>query len=293
MKPILPRTIMLIRSVSHSRPKSRPMACGSLVAVTMALFSFTASAKDPGAEESTRGGDVSPHAEAVFTTHAPKVDGVWSEGEWAEAKPIFFPALAGNVDAAQRPPCEVRFLWTAEGVYAGFRTTDTTPVFGHFTPGEPLYQEDVFEMFIDQVGDHRQFYEIQSDPAGQLYFRNNLLTAPPRVTAKKRLTPEFCSSELWRYDLPKPDGFLVASKLEPKTNVWTVEVFLPASFVNRRGGGGPMKPCAWRVNLVRHDWDSPKSEPKRKSKFMYWAPVSPGMPHISPTAMGELKFVKP
>jgi len=238
-------------------------------------------------------GSEPPHATAVFTTHPPVVDGIWSEGEWAQAKPIFFPTSQGDPDASRIPPCEVRFLWTGEGVYIAFRTTDATPVFGHAKPGDPLYQEDVFEVFIDQIGDHLQFYEIQMDPAGQVYFRNNILTASPRLTPEKRLTPEFCSSELWRYDVPKPDGFQIASKLDNQTHVWTMEVFLPASFVNRRRGGGEMTPCTWRVNLVRHDWDLPKDDPKRQVKFMYWAPVLPGHPHLSPTIMGWLEFVKP
>jgi len=126
-----------------------------------------------------------------------------------------------------------------------------------------------------------------------LYFRNNILTAPPRITPQKRLTPEFGEKELWRYDLPKPDGFQIASKVDPATHVWTMEVFLPAAFVNKRRGGAPMVPCTWRLNLARHDWDLPKTEAKRKVKFMYWSPVLPGHPHLSPYAMGWLDFVKP
>ena len=233
-----------------------------------------------------------PRAEAIFTTHPPVVDGVWSEGEWAGARPVFFPSAAVDSEPSGTPPCEVRFLWTAEGVYVAFRTTDTTPVFGQFKPGESLYQEDTFEIFIDQIGDHRQFYEIQINQTGQLYFRNNILTAPPRITPQNRLAPEFCDRELWRYDVPKPDEFQVASKLDARSHVWTMEIFLPASFVNKRRGGGPMESCIWRVNLARHDWDLPMGDPKRRVKFMYWAPVLPGHPHLSPTVMGWLEFKK-
>jgi hypothetical protein len=156
-----------------------------------------------------------------------------------------------------------------------------------------LYQEDVLELFIDQVGDHRQFYEIQVDPEGRLYFRNNILTAPPRLTAEKRLAQEFVERELWRWDLPKPEGFRVASKLDSQTHAWCVEAFLPASFVNRRRGGKAMEPCTWRINLARHDWAAPLGEPHRTPKFCYWAPVLPGHPHLSPGAMGYLEFQKP
>ena len=233
------------------------------------------------------GGGPPPHAEAAFTEHPPKIDGVWSEQEWAEAKPIFFPA------ATDKAACEVRFLWTKEGVYVAFRTVEPQPFYGDFKPGDPLYQEDAFELFIDQAGDHAQYYEIQMDPAGQSYLRNYVLTAPPRLTPEQRLTPEFCDRDLWRYDVPKPDDMRIASKLDPVTHVWTLEAFLPASFVNRRRGGAPMTPCTWRLNLARYDWDAPKDVPDRTAKFSYWSPVLPGHPHLSPQAMGWLELKKP
>jgi len=229
-----------------------------------------------------------PRAQAPFAVTAPVVDGRADDPAWEKAPPVFFPAK--NSDAALQLSCEVRFLWTHAGVYVAFRTTDRSPVYGHSRPGEPLYLEDVFEVFIDQGGDHRQFYEIQIDPAGQAYFRNNLLTAPPRLTEEGRLTPEFCERELWRWDLPAPEGFEVASRLDAETGLWTAEIFFPAAFVNRRGGGGPMKPASWRINLVRHDWSEPKNVPERKAAFLYWAEVLPGHPHLSPTRMGWLEF---
>lgn len=249
------------------------------------------------------GGGKPPRAEALFTEHPPTVDGAWSEGEWAAAKPLFFSVPGGDGRDSSKtaqaraqtgqPSCEVRFLWTKEGVYVTFRTRDANPVYGDFKPGEPLYLEDVLELFIDQTGDHRQYYEIQIDPAAQVFIKNYLLTAAPQLTPEKRLTQEFVESEFWRYDLPKPDGFRAASKLDAQTHQWTLEVFLPASFVNRRRGGGAMQPCTWRINLVQHDWDAPGDVPNREPKFMYWAPVLPGHPHLSPRAMGWLELKKP
>jgi hypothetical protein len=233
-----------------------------------------------------------PHGVAVYTRYPPVVDGRVDGKEWASAPPLFFPRAQGEADAVAQPPCEVRFLWTEEGVYLAFCTTETTPAFGHFKPGEPIYQEDAFEVFIDQIGDHLQYYEIQADPAGQTYFKNYVLTASPRLTPEKRLTQEFVDSELWRYDLSVPEGFQIASKLDSHTHKWSLEMFLPKSFVNRRRGSQPMESCTWRLNLARLDWDLPKDAPGRTVKFMYWAPVLPGRPHISPDAMGYLYLKK-
>lgn len=231
-----------------------------------------------------------PRAEAVYTVQPPMVDGNWEGKEWDRAKPIFFPAAPPG--AAAKSSCEARFLWSDAGVYGAFRTADQSLFFGHSKLGEPLYLEDVFELFIDQGGDHKQFYEIQMDPSGQCYFRNNILTAEPRLTEEKRLAQEFVLSELWRYDLPVPEGFKIAGRIDKKSGQWTLEFFLPASFVNRRRGGPPMKPCTWRINLAVHDWDSPKGAAKRRCRFMYWAPVLDGHPHLSPKAMGYLELKK-
>lgn len=229
-----------------------------------------------------------PRAQAAFTANPPVVDGRLDDTEWSRAKPITFPLSA---DAASRS--EVRLLWTKAGLYVSFRAADSTPAFGHFKSGEPLYQEDVFEMFVDQAGDHRQYYEIQASPNGQVFIKTYVLTARPRLTPEGRLTPEFCESEYWRYDWPVPKDFRIGSQFDKKTGAWTLEMFLPSSLVNRRHAGRPMKPAKWRLNLVRHDWDLPKDAPGRKAKYYYWAPILEGHPHMSPTLMGYLGLKGP
>lgn len=233
-----------------------------------------------------------PRAEAIFTATPPVVDGVIDPAEWKAAPPVYFPAEAK--EESLKNSSEARFLWTAEGLYVALRTTDATPIFGNFKPGEPIYQEDTFEVFLDHFGDHRQYYEVQVNPAGQLFFKNYVLTAAPRLTKQGRLTPEFGESDLWRYDLPEPPGFRVASKLDEQTHAWTVEMFMPSAFVNRRHGGGKtMEPCTMRLNLVRHDWTQAMDVAGRTPAFLYWAPVLPGHPHLSPEAMGYLELKKP
>ncbi len=160
----------------------------------------------------------------------------------------------------QRPAGETRFLWNEKGAYVAFRGVEKTPVMGHAKEGDSLHEEDAFELFLDQRGDHRQFYEVQIDPAGRVFVKTHILTAEPRLTGEGRLTPEFGASELWRYVIPAPEGFLSASRLNRETGEWTVEMFLPASFVNRREGGAPLTPRTWRIHLVRNNWDLAKSE---------------------------------
>lgn len=229
-----------------------------------------------------------PHAQAIYSSQPVAVDGKLNEPAWAQAQPIFYPA-GKNL---QNGGTEARFLWTQSGVYVAFETLERTPIFGHFAAGQPLYQEDVFELFIDQKGDHRQWYELQINPVGQLFLKNYVFTAPPRLTPQGRLAQEYCDSEMWRYEMPIPPGLKATSVLNRQTHRWTVEIFLPAEMVNRRRGGAPMVPCTWRINLVRHDWTQPPEVTTRSSNFMYWAPVLPGHPHLSPKLMGYLTLRK-
>lgn len=228
-----------------------------------------------------------PRGRAIYTPKSPVVDGLLGSEEWKRAERL---VAKGQRDS---DTFTTRVLWNREGVYLAFDAVDQTPIWGHSAKGAPLFLEDVFEVFIDQKADHLQYYEIQVDPAGQTYFRNNVLTAPPRLTSEGRLTQEFVESDIWRYDMAPPDGFKVASHYDAKTGHWTLEMFLPASFVNYRRGGIGLEPCTWRINLARHDWDKETNASTRVCRYMYWSPVLDGHPHISPKAMGYLELAKP
>lgn len=227
-----------------------------------------------------------PSAEAFYTKAPPVVDGRVDDAEWAAAKPILFPQTAEPVGQS-----EVRLLWTEAGLFVAFRGNDKTPVYGSFKKGEPLYQEDSFELFIDQGGDQKQYFEVQVSPEADVFIKNYVLPMPPRLTDKGRLTQEYVESDLWRYDYPIPEGMKVESRFDKTSGRWELEMFLPAAFVNRRGHGTPLGERSWRVNLVRHDWDKPLGEADRKAQFLYWAPVLPGHPHLSPTLMGRVDLV--
>jgi len=239
------------------------------------------------------GMEIPPCYEVVYTTHPPVIDGILKPEEWSAAAPLFLSIGWPKAQVMLSTCGEARLLWTPEGLYCSWEVVDNTLVFGHAPSGMPLYKEDVFELFIDSVGDHRQYYEIELDPAGHAYFKNTILTAKPRLTNEFRLEEDFVKSNLWSYVIPAPDGFRIASKVNPTTHLWTLEVFLPASFINRRLNGKPLAPTTMRFNLARHDWDLPLDSPNRKVKFYYYSPVLPGNPHISPTLMGNLVLKKP
>jgi hypothetical protein len=226
---------------------------------------------------SVQGEPTPPRASASHVEQAPKIDGVLEE-IWFKADPV--PAPAG----------ETRFLWNEAGIYVAFRGWEKTPVMGAAAEGESLHEEDVFELFVDQRGDHRQFYEVQIDPAGRVFLKNHLLTAEPVLTSEGRLEQAFVQSELWRYVIPPPEGMQSASRLNPETGEWTVEMFLPAALVNSRNNGAPLASVSWRIHLVRNEWDKARGLPDRELVSTSWAPVLEKHAHISPTRMGWLEL---
>ena len=218
--------------------------------------------------------------DAPMTDVAPTLNGVLDEAAWKSTTPIDL-----KVGTA-------RLLWSAEGLYVGFETQDAALINSNSAAGGPLHEGDVFEIFVDAIGDHLQYTEVQANAEGRSFFKNYVLTAPPALTKTNRLTKEFCDSQLWRYDIPAPEGFVVKSRVAEDGKSWITELFLPAKFVNRRRGGAPLEAgLILYMNLARYDWSEPMDTPKRKGQFYYWVSVEAGCPHISPTRMGAVRLV--
>jgi hypothetical protein len=220
-----------------------------------------------------------PAIEAPRAAAAPILDGLLDEPVWKTA-----PAIDLQAGTA-------RLCWTPEGLYAAFESQDPALFASTSAPGSSLHEGDVFEIFFDAIGDHLQYTEVQVNAADRSFFKNYILTAPPLLTKTNRLTKEFCDSQLWRYDLPAPEGFTVKSRVVD--GAWTTELFLPAKFLNRRRGGTPLEAgITLYLNLARYDWNAPMGGAERKAEFHYWVSVEPGCPHISPTRMGAVTLTE-
>jgi len=181
------------------------------------------------------------------------------------------------------PRTVVRALWSDDALHIAMEAVETTPFTREPEEGGSRHTQDVFEIFIDPTGDARQYYELQVALDGALFFKNFLLTAAPVAEADGVLARDFRSREWWGYPLPVPPEIETASHRDPESGLWRVEVRLPAALLNRRRGGGRLRPGALRVNFVRHDWRN-----AREADFFYWSPVRPGHPHLSPSRMGFL-----
>lgn len=146
---------------------------------------------------------------------------------------------------------------------------------------QPHYKGDVVELFLDPVGDGRNYVELQVSPNNQIFDQQISLDAAPRSDANGRLRNVFLKKHFHphpEWDMP---GLRTATRRVP--GGWIAELAVPAAAFGR-SSWRPMTLCA---HLMRYDWQH-SSSGKRRLIAMNWAPVRYGCPHISPAAMGRL-----
>ncbi len=87
------------------------------------------------------------------------VDGVLDEAAWLEADSLVLVDVVSG--AAPQWSTRVKTLWDSTGLYVGFVARDSrvhNTMSGH---DEPLYQQDVVEVFVDPDGDGVYYYELE------------------------------------------------------------------------------------------------------------------------------------
>jgi hypothetical protein len=108
------------------------------------------------------GGPSVPEAHARRTTTPPKLDGVLDDAAWQGAAPL---TLVDSLDGRPAPfRTTARLAWDDEALYVAFDCEDPD-VWGTFSKrDEPLYTEEVVEIFLDADADGRTYDEIEVSP---------------------------------------------------------------------------------------------------------------------------------
>ncbi len=217
---------------------------------------------------------------------------------WAAA--VVIPALGASVkrDRAVAPvlqATQIRLLWDAESLYVRCEAVDDEIYVPHAEHDADLYQGDVAEVFLDVVGDARQYFELQVSPNNATLDQTILVTAPePRSDADGLLVDTIRGRDLWfdrSYTMP---GLRSAAAI--RGSGWMVEFAIPAAAaLHRLGTSSWTAGQQLRANVLRYDRPLLPGEKspagKRSLTAMNWAPVMDGCPHMSPQAMGKLELV--
>jgi hypothetical protein len=224
-------------------------------------------------------------------TAPPALTAAEFDPHWKTAAPIGELTMSLGEDATGLQPIPTRVLlqWDPSNLYVRFECQDDDfycPVKGR---DAELYRGDAVEVFLDVVGDGRQYFEIQANSNDDLFDQLITITAPVIIQGPHgRLDDLIVQRDFW----PVPEWNMPGLRWKGKrsTHGWIVDMAMPAASALHRTGQ-----TEFRVNdslgahFMRYDY--PLGNPRRLLA-MNWAPVAYGCPHISPAAMGTVHLVE-
>ena len=193
---------------------------------------------------------------------------------------------------------KTEILWDAQFLYVRFWCrAPEMPWAPHGDRRDaPHHEGDAVELFIDPVGDARQFVEVQVSPAGGVFDKLYLLTARPRSNAAGVLLDELLRRDQWEFSEWNWEGLRAASSpwtVDGTTVGWITDVALPAKPLLRRlNHSAYAAPLTMRAHLVRIARPVDKADASGRAFFSFsWTVFPPGRPHRTPVLMGELRLV--
>jgi carbonic anhydrase/acetyltransferase-like protein (isoleucine patch superfamily) len=204
------------------------------------------------------------------------VDGSLDETAWSRATPTHL-VLAGSGDPP-RLSTEARLCWDERCLYVAFSCKDTD-IWGTLTQrDEPIYNEEVVELFLCPSGDLRHYFEFEVSPLNTLF---DAKVFSPEGDRRSMLMDN-------EWDAPGiQTAVRVAGTLHDRNDVdlgWIAEIALP--FTDLGLSGPPAPGDRWRFNLYR-------IERGEAEEYSAWSPTFkvPADFHV-PDRFGVLEFVE-
>ncbi|MFW5982373.1 MAG: carbohydrate-binding family 9-like protein [Candidatus Brocadiia bacterium] len=239
-----------------------------------------------------------PQITVPRVTEPPQIDGNPDDPAWDRAARIDSLELSAGPQAEglEPVPTEVRLLWSSKFLYVRFRCTDTDLHVPHHGRDADLYKGDVVEVFLDGVGDGRQYIELQVSPAGDVLDLMHVLSGPVESRPDGMNRPEQDQRERWLFrgwDCEELRTAARVQKNDDSVEGWVVEMAVPAPpVVKRRGKEKFAAGMDLRANFVRYERPMDPDTDERIFIAMNWSPVMWGNPHRSPARMGKLSLTE-
>lgn len=164
-----------------------------------------------------------------------------------------------------KEPTEVRACWTTEAWHIQFRCKDSYAIPHYENRDDPLYEQDVVEVFIDMSGEGRRYIEIEVSPFNVIFDAWIERAEDGRIEADTSWNMEQLGTSVV---LEESYGRIYELRLP-----WGD--FAPA----------PVEGTEWRVNLYRID-----EQPDRTREYQAWGPTGKVNFHI-PSHFGRMQFV--
>jgi hypothetical protein len=204
------------------------------------------------------------------------VDGSLDDAGWVGV-PRTSPLLLANGEGAPTQSTEVRACWDAEYLYVSFACKDSDIWATLENRDDPIYDEEVVEVFLCPTGNLQHYYEFEVSPANVLF--DAKVFSPKGDRATMLVDKEWNASRI-------QTGVRVSGTLNDRTAHdlgWIVEIGIAFSDL---GLSGPPEPgTIWRANFYR-------IERGAVTEFSAWSPTfqEPAEFHL-PACFGELVFV--
>ncbi|CAM4246073.1 hypothetical protein FHS16_001410 [Paenibacillus endophyticus] len=161
---------------------------------------------------------------------------------------------------------EVRACWSAAYLHIRYECSDSFARSTFTRRDEPLYEQDVVELFIDEAGDGRRYIELEVSP------HNVVFDALISHDGESNVTDTDLAWQL--------DGLVsTAELLDGNTRVYTIHI--PAGNFKRKLESG----LIWRVNFYRIDED-----PDGCREYQAWQATKAVNFHL-PRQFGRLVFI--
>ena len=205
-----------------------------------------------------------------------EVDGALDEAAWLAAEPASaFMLSAGS--GPPRLPTEARLCWDETHLYVAFSCRDTD-IWGTYTQrDEPLFDEEVVEIFLCPTGNLQHYYEFEVNPRGTVF---DAKVFNPELDRRTMLVDREWDAAGLR------TAVRVAGTLGQRDDHdlgWIAELAIP--FADLGLPSPPTPNEQWRMNLYR-------IERGEVEEFSAWSPTLKSPPdfHV-PSRFGTLVFV--
>jgi carbonic anhydrase/acetyltransferase-like protein (isoleucine patch superfamily) len=204
------------------------------------------------------------------------VDGSLDDAGWVGV-PRMSPLVLANGEGAPTEATEVRACWDAEYLYVSFACKDSDIWATLENRDDPIYDEEVVEVFLCPTGNLQHYYEFEVSPANVLF--DAKVFSPEGDRATMLVDKEWNAKRI-------QTGVRVSGTLNDRTAHdlgWIVELGIAFSDL---GLSGPPEPgTIWRANFYR-------IERGAVTEFSAWSPTfqEPAEFHL-PACFGELVFV--
>ena len=182
--------------------------------------------------------------------------------DWESLKPVYLKETVTGHDPVQ--PTSLKTAWSATALHVLFDAQDDE-AWGTLTRhDDPLYNEEVVEVFLDPVGDLASYFEIEVSPL-------NVVCDLVLRRTRSGYAKEFA----W-------DCEGLQTRVDKSETRWVTELTIPFSSITSKP---PVAGDRWRANFFRID--RPR---KTLAELSAWSPTGMRRFHVQ-QRFGTLEFV--